>query len=90
MMGIVAVAAFAAAAAEAPTAAITATGRRARVPAHRLILDVHHLVVGVEQLDAVAVGDASLELPYWSTVIVTFFEAAGACGWSRHPGVHRG
>jgi hypothetical protein len=49
MMGIVAVAAFAAAAAEAPTAAITATGRRARVPAHRLILDVHHLVVGVEQ-----------------------------------------
>jgi hypothetical protein len=34
MMGIVAVAAFAAAAAEAPTAAITATGRRSRSAAN--------------------------------------------------------
>src|SRR6266436_2079224 len=33
----------------------------ARVPAHRLVLDVHHLVMGVEQLDAVTVRIAHID-----------------------------
>src|SRR5262249_18959332 len=33
----------------------------ARVPAHRLVLDVHHLVMGIEQLDAVTVGVAHVD-----------------------------
>src|SRR5215472_18020090 len=31
------------------------------VPAHRLVLDVHHLIVGVEELDAVPVGIAEID-----------------------------
>src|SRR5439155_23394218 len=33
----------------------------ARVPAHRLVLDVHDLVVGIEQLDAVSVRIAHVD-----------------------------
>src|SRR5262249_40194342 len=33
----------------------------ARVPAHRLVLDVHHLVMGIEELDAVAVRIAHVD-----------------------------
>src|SRR5262245_857932 len=35
--------------------------RVGRVPAHRLVLDVHHLVVRIEQLDAVPVGIAEVD-----------------------------
>src|SRR5262245_19196542 len=34
--------------------------RLARIPTHRLVLDIHHLVVGIEQLDAVSVGIAQV------------------------------
>src|SRR5215468_12320560 len=33
----------------------------ARVPAHRLVLDVHHLVMGIEQLDAMTIGIAHID-----------------------------
>src|SRR5258708_28320724 len=33
----------------------------ARVPAHRFVLDVHHLVMGIEQLDAVSVRIAQVD-----------------------------
>jgi hypothetical protein len=34
---------------------------QARIPAHRLVLDVHDLVMGVEQLDAMPVGIAHVD-----------------------------
>src|SRR5262249_49636928 len=33
----------------------------ARVPAHRFVLDVHHLIVSVEELDAVSVRIAQVD-----------------------------
>src|SRR3981189_3972249 len=37
-----------------------AIARIGSVPAHRLVLDIHHLVMGVEQLDAMPVGIAEI------------------------------
>src|SRR3954452_1852580 len=33
-----------------------------RIPADRLVLDVHDLVVGIEQLDAMAIGIAHIDI----------------------------